>query len=126
MARIPVPVGALFLLFLYGCGSGPLDIDKAPHSAPESATMTQIQEAIHEAGADLGWGMKPMGAGRMEGRLVLRNHVAVVDIEFDRETFSISYRDSINLDYDGTTIHGNYNGWIANLRNAIVARVSGL
>jgi hypothetical protein len=28
-------------------------------------------------------------------------------------------KDSTNLDYDGNTIHKNYNGWVENLDKAI-------
>lgn len=127
MARITIPIGMVFLLFLAACSSTtPMDIPKVSHSAPESATMAQIQDAIHKAGAGLGWGMKPVGEGRMEGRLAVRSHVAAIGIAFDRKTFSITYKDSIDLGYNGTTIHKKYYGWIANLRKAIIEEVSSL
>jgi len=31
-----------------------------------------------------------------------------------------------NLNYDGSTIHANYNGWVQNLERAIRAQVSAL
>ena len=62
--------------------------------------------------------------GHILGRLPIRSHLAVIDINFDVERYSIHYKDSTNLKYDGTTIHTNYNGWIENLQNAITARSS--
>ena len=127
MARIAIRIGMVFLLFLGACTEDKvMDVPTELHSAPEAASLTQIQAAVHKAGARLGWGMKRMSAGRMEGRLAVRDHVAVVEIAFDETTFSITYRDSINLDYDGKSIHPKYNGWIANLRKAIVKEVSRL
>ena len=38
--------------------------------------------------------------------------MAEVDITFDATKFSINYKNSENLLYDGTVIHRNYNKWI--------------
>ena len=46
------------------------------------------------AGSQLGWQMQPTGPGRISGRLALRTHLAVVDIEHDTKSYSIKYRDS--------------------------------
>ena len=51
--------------------------------------------------------------------LNLRTHVAVTEITYNEQVFSILYVDSTNLQYDGTSIHKNYNGWIQNLERAI-------
>jgi hypothetical protein len=56
----------------------------------------------------------------------LRTHVAVVDIDYDQRAYNIRYKDSTNLDYTGTTIHRNYNGWVENLDKAIKAQLAGL
>ena len=50
----------------------------------------------------------------------------ILDITYDTSSFSINYKDSVNLDYDAQekTIHSNYNGWIRNLEKAIRAQVS--
>ena len=42
------------------------------------------------------------------------------------KNYSINYKDSTNLDYDGTNIHRNYNGWIANLDRAIKTQLATL
>ena len=39
-------------------------------------------------------------------------------------TYSILYRDSNNLDYDGVNIHSNYNGWVQRLSAEINAQLS--
>ena len=76
--------------------------------------------------AAYGWQMVPKGPGNIEGTLILREHRAVVDVRYDTKTYSIKYKDSSNLQYDGASIHKNYNGWIQNLDNGIRARLTGL
>ena len=43
----------------------------------------------------------------------------MVAIEYSPKTYSILYRDSVNLDEKGGEIHRNYNQWIDNLDRAI-------
>lgn len=92
----------------------------------KQATLDDVEKAIIRAGAALGWKMRPVGPGVMEGTLHLRKHVAIVAITFDTGTFSIKYKDSTNLDYDGTNIHSNYNGWIQNLTRGIQTQLMNL
>ena len=63
------------------------------------------------------------GSGQDRGTLLLRDHRAVVDIDYTPRTYSIRYKDSSSLDYDGSSIHKNYNGWIENLDRAIRNRL---
>ena len=49
----------------------------------------------------------------------LRDHRAVVTVIYDTKSYSIKYKDSSNLNYDGKSIHKNYNGWVENLDKAI-------
>jgi hypothetical protein len=56
----------------------------------------------------------------MRATLALRTHVAVTEITYNEQNFSIIYADSTNLGYNGSSIHKNYNGWIENLERAII------
>ena len=85
----------------------------------QNISMEEIGKAITAAGAGLGWRMKPQGPGHMVGTLTVRTHIAVVDIKYNTENYSITYKDSTNLKYDGENIHSNYNGWVQNLEKAI-------
>ena len=85
-------------------------------------SLAQRGDEIRRAGAQLGWVMESQGPGLMRGTLNLRTHQAVVDIPYDQRRFSIRYAGSTNLDYDGTSIHRNYNGWVQNLQNAIIVQ----
>ena len=118
---------AAFILFTgFGRGTPIVNIQSAAIPPNPAATMENIGKAIVRVGQTLGWQITPIGPGKAEGVLVLRRHRAVVDITHDTTSFSIHYKDSVNLDYDAQdkTIHSNYNGWIRNLEKAIRAQVS--
>lgn len=105
-----------------GCRTAPVhNVNGAPivPTGSTDVTMEQVKNAIIRAGAGLGWQMKPIERGHILGVLYLRSHVAKVDIRYDSETYSITYKDSTNLEYQDGKIHSNYNGWIQNLDTAI-------
>jgi hypothetical protein len=87
--------------------------------ANRTLTTTDVERAIHRAGAQLGWQMKTVKPGLIEATLNLRTHTAVVNIPFTERSYSILYKDSSNLQADGSVIHNNYNGWVSNLDRAI-------
>jgi len=125
-------LGTIFLvlatLLFTGCTSAPVyNVTDATYTSTEpGVTQQDIARAIETAGRSLGWIMKEKEPGHILGTLHLRTHTAVVDIYYDRTKYSITYKDSTDLDYDGTNIHRNYNGWIQNLANAINVQVSNL
>jgi hypothetical protein len=112
----------IFLFVLPGCRVEPvLNIHQMayergtiPHGKMKQATI-----AIIEAGSDLGWEMKSIEPGHIVGTLNIRAHIAMVDIFYNTKNFTIKYKRSYNLRYDGTNIHKGYNSWITNLRNKI-------
>ncbi len=85
-------------------------------------TLSQRADQIRRAGAGLGWIIQADGPGRMRGILNLRSHQAIVEIPFDPQRFAIRYAASTNLEYDGTLIHSNYNGWVRNLQQVIISQ----
>ena len=114
--KLVIPI---VLLLLVGCRTADLyNVQGAPGSS-KAVSMADVEAAIRRAGHGLGWQIVPQGPGKAEGTLVLRDHRAVVDITYDIKNYSIRYKDSSNLKYDGKTIHSNYNGWIQNLDKAI-------
>lgn len=117
---------AFVLLTAFGPGTPVVNIESAAIPPNPSATMENIGKAVLRAGQTLGWQITSMGPGKAEGVLVVRRHRAVVDITYDTSSFSIHYKDSVNLDYNAQekTIHSNYNGWIRNLEKAIRAQVT--
>ncbi len=112
---------------LIGCRTAPVyNVTEAPINTSEKATADDVKKAILSAGAGLGWQMKEVEPGHIVGNLFLRKHSAVVDIPYSTESYSITYKDSTELNYDGSNIHSNYNGWIQNLDRAIQARLSAI
>jgi len=105
-------------LLLAGCTTRPiLNVTDQPvvTSAGKPVSADQVRNAIVKAGNSLGWVMTPVSPGLVNGRLALRDHLAVVDVRYTATTYSITYKDSTNLNYRDGQIHKNYNGWIENL-----------
>lgn len=110
-----------------GCRTAPpLNIEAAPINTNVKVSTNDIKKTIIRAGVGLGWQMKVIASGHIQATLLLRKHVAKVDITFDKKSYNIRYKDSSGLDYNGETIHSNYNGWIMNLDRAIQSHLTGL
>ncbi|SDC93928.1 hypothetical protein [Belnapia rosea] len=119
MLRRLVFAGAV--LALVGCART-VPIEQGGGEFVGQGSLAQRAAEIRRAGAGLGWIMQDQGPGLMRGTLNLRTHQAVVDIPYDTRRFSIRYASSSNLEYNGGTIHRNYNSWIRNLQNAILVQ----
>lgn len=122
-------VVSIVLVFITGCRSGIVqNIVAQPVSVKQNTTDDQMYKAIKTAGLSLGWQVRKVKPGLAEAQLYLRDHMAVVEIPYTKEEFSINYKNSSNLNYNAekNTIHSNYNGWIQNLRNAITLQLSAL
>lgn len=117
---------SLSLAVLAGCRSDAVYNveDAAVVASVDNVSMTDVKKAIMRAGGSLGWVMKDAGDGKLVGTLTLRKHVAVVDVDYSTKSYSINYKDSKELGYDGTNIHSNYNGWVQNLQKAIQTQLN--
>ncbi|GAA0199991.1 hypothetical protein GCM10009123_04190 [Kangiella japonica] len=82
-------------------------------------TVEDVKLSIIQAGQVLGWQMQPIAPGVIRGTLNIRAHQAVVDIPYNTKSYSIIYVSSVNLDYDGQTIHRSYPRWVNNLKAKI-------
>jgi hypothetical protein len=114
---------------LAACTIQPIhNVKGAPVETPggKPPTLAEVEKAVVRAGTALGWKMQPVKPGQVTGTINLRRHSAIVDVTFDTRTFNITYKDSVELDYDGTNIHRNYNGWIQNLDKGIRAQLLNL
>lgn len=119
----------LLALAVASCRSATVyNVENASLTAAKPLTMEQVGTAIKRAGGSLGWQMRDVAPGHIEARLPIRSHLAVADVLYNTKDFSIKYKDSNNLSYDKSdnTIHSNYNGWIQNLQNAIIAQTSSI
>lgn len=128
LLKVIIP-GTLAIL-LVGCAPAMVqNVDNSPVNASNANyDLSDVTKAIQRAGTGLGWQMKEQTPGHIVGTLHLRTHMAVVDITYTLDDYSINYKDSTNLKYDAAnnTIHKNYNGWIQNLTNAINAQLVSL
>lgn len=121
----PLVVAGL-ALSMAGCRTaGIYDVRAEPVPALDNKPLSDndVRNAIIEAGTELGWKMTPTGPGHIVGTLYIRSHKAVVDIPYTTKSYSITYKDSENLKYTGTTIHSNYNGWVKRLDQTISAKL---
>jgi hypothetical protein len=112
----------LLLTALAACTAVPIyNVKGSPivTASGKPPSMQQVQGAIVQAGTQLGWQISNTKPGKMTGRLNLRTHQAVVDIDYDTKQYSITYRDSVDLGAKDGTIHKNYNSWVQNLDNRI-------
>lgn len=126
--RIWLVLIGLLALALVGCRSNPVyNVEGTPISTSTSGySLRDVRDAIQQAGVSLGWQMQDVKPGLIVGTLYLRDHMAQVEIPYSRSSYSILYKDSQNLNYDGANIHSNYNGWIQRLNGAINAQLSRL
>jgi hypothetical protein len=121
-----VLVAALTAL-LASCRTAPLyNVEQSSFNTTEQHSLAEITDAVQQAGARLGWQMNVERPGLIIGTLNLRSHQAMVEIPYDTSGFAIQYQNSTNLNYDGTTIHKNYNSWVQNLEREIRIQVSAL
>ena len=122
-------VASVLVMFAVGCrGSVPVyNVTDAPVAASKpNPSLDEVGKAIQRAGVQLGWEMKEMKPGYIVGTLNIRKHLAVVDVNYSTRSYSITYKDSTELQYDGKSIHQNYNGWVQNLDKGIRAQLSAL
>ena len=114
-------------ILLIACTPTPIrNIDNAPvNLSSANYDLSDVTKAIKTAGVGLGWQMKEETPGHIVGTLHLRSHVAIVDITYTLDDYSISYKDSTNLKYNpgSNSIHSSYNRWIGNLVKEIDGRL---
>ncbi|MDR2636009.1 MAG: hypothetical protein LBC08_04170 [Campylobacteraceae bacterium] len=111
-------------LFYAGCSTiqQPLyNVEGAPAQSYDGKKLSQaqVEKAILQAGSQRGWLMKKVKDGVISGTLNARQHGATIEIKYSASSYSIVYKNSQNLNYDGVSIHKNYNSWIRNLDNSI-------
>lgn len=123
-------VACLAVVIVTGCrGAGQIyNVKEAPiaSSTGKELTLDQAGKAIVDAGIGLRWIMVVTKPGQIVATQNARSHTAIVDIAYDTKTYSMTYKDSVNLNYNAEkqTIHEAYSGWIRNLDNAIKGRLA--
>lgn len=82
-------------------------------------TAEDVQKAILTAAEQRGWSARVIKPGLILANISVRTHSATIEIPYSSTSYSIDYKDSQNLDYDGTDIHRNYNNWVVRLSRSI-------
>lgn len=120
---------ASVLLILVGCStSRPLyNVEKAAvfTGSGSPPTLDQVRRAVVVAATQKGWTVKRIGSGQMQATINVRKHMAQVVIAYSTKSYSITYKNSHTLEYDGALIHRNYNKWVHNME-VLINRQLGL
>lgn len=88
-------------------------VDKAIHTGSGRAlTLEEVGNVLAGAARYKRWSVAKVEEGYLKAEIHVRKHFAAIDIRYTPESYSITYRDSEVLRYDGTKIHRNYNKWI--------------
>ena len=105
------------LIALSACNTVPVEDMKQDFvTVPDGVTIEKMEEAILTAGRFSDWHVTVVEPGQALARTTVRGkHSVSVDILFNTEGFTVKYRDSQNLKYDGETIHEMYNIWVREL-----------
>lgn len=98
-----------------------LNIEEEPviTGSGEMPSLLKVRGAIFTACRDKGWLINPREDGHIIATAHVRRHAAIVDISYTPAAYSITYRDSKVLLYDGQMIHRNYNKWVQLLSERI-------
>ena len=77
------------------------------------ASVQQIRQALSAGGGPRGWQVNQVGPSQLVATVNVRNkHTVTVDIAVAPGTYSIRYKDSTNMNYDGQQINPHYNKWV--------------
>lgn len=97
-------------------------VEPPPIAVPQLAPEL-VEKAIRIAAAERRWTVAAQEPGVLVADLAHRSHLARVRIKYDASQVSLTYLDSLNLDYEedggARTIHRSYNNWVGALADAI-------
>lgn len=122
---------AVAMVLFVGCRTTPVFNvkDATIHTASgKEPTLEDVTKAIVSASTNStpAWNMTVVKPGHIVATLNNRTHMAQVDINYTTKGYSITRKDSADLQYDAEkgTIHPSYNKWIQILDSNIRAKVS--
>ena len=99
------------------CSTAPLRNPPPVSFAP--LNESDVEAAIYRGCSKRKWMPSKIRDGRIQATLFQRSHVAVVDIDYNADSFRVTYVRSENLRYKNGSgeqrIHSSYNKWVTNL-----------
>jgi len=124
--KLKIVISTIIIVFLVGCKSTVpvknFDNQTIAQYGNASNTTQSVERSIVRAAVTLGWKTKVTSENAILATLDIRTHQLVVLITHDDKSFSIEYKDSTNLKYNGTKIHRQYINWVTNLIRSIHAQ----
>ncbi|MDR2874727.1 MAG: hypothetical protein LBV44_02195 [Methylobacillus sp.] len=110
-----------------------LDLANLPVAtgSQKKLSAAQIKNVITSAALSRNWQISNVTDTSLDAALQVRNkHTIIVNIPYSANSYSLMYKDSINMNYaacDGARyIHPNYNVWVSQLKTAIDLQLNGL
>lgn len=90
-------------------------------------SLQKIGTEIKAAAVVRRWKIVDLAPDKFRATLNSRNKfILVVEISYTTTAISIRYKDSENLEFDGTDIHWKANKWIRDLQKQIIRRTAKL
>ncbi len=118
---------AIILVVFVGCRTRPpvFNVENANINAisGKEIKLEDVTRAIVSASGNSNppWNMEVVKPGHIVATLHNRTHMAQVDIQYTTKGYSITRKDSADLNYDAEkgTIHSGYNKWVQRLDSNI-------
>ncbi len=118
---------AIFILSMNIAGCSRIDtLNNYSHAAGAGFNAAKLSDKeigirIKKAAMDNKWACNSINNNQLMCTLNVRDHEAVINIDYTQTGYSIAYVSSKNLMHnkDKGTIHRNYNKWIKLLRRSI-------
>jgi hypothetical protein len=96
---------------------------------PAGTSVEAVSTALTSALKGRGWEITGSTPGRIDAALHVREHVAVIRIDYDAHQATFNYVDSTNLEFmvqDGvTSVHRNYYNWVNYLGSDLLTYLRG-
>lgn len=125
-----LPVFLVFLL-VAACATEQMHkVDNVDYGyyTKKSLTMEKVRATVERTAMRNGWRLSDQKEGSFIGKREWGGgkHNIVVAVIYDLRKFSIDYRDSHQMKYDGSRIHNSYNRMVQKLEEDIMAAVNAL
>lgn len=126
MFKLKIVLTAVIVTLLMGCKTTVpvrnFDNQVIAQYGNTPSSAKSVEKAIVRAAVSLGWKTSITSDEEIVATLDIRKHQLVVLITHDDKNFSIRYKDSVNLKYNGQKIHRQYINWVTNLIRSINAQ----